>query len=87
MTKNEFDKWLDNLTYKRNMIVLIKMKYSCENQYTYYTYTNELLMIDEYNTFYWDTDWYEGQQDVEFLGAIPVDDVCVPPFGSYNCDI
>lgn len=82
MTKIDFGKWLDNLTYKRNMIVLIKMKYSSESEYTY---TNELLMFD--GDYYWENDWDEGQQDVEFLGAIPVDDVCVPPFGSYNCDI
>lgn len=82
MTKIEFGKWLDNLKYKRDMIVLIKMKYSSESKYTY---TNELLMFD--GDYYWENDWDEGQQDVEFLGAIPVGDVCVPPFGSYNCDI
>lgn len=41
-------------------------------------YTNEILELDGNAMLWtWQNDWYEGQKDVEFIGAILLDDVKV----------
>ena len=78
MDDEEFNKFLDNLEYLGAMIVRIKLKYEHEKDYHY---TNEYLSYNG-NTGEWDweNDWWEGQQDVQYLGAIMVDDIQVPMF-------
>lgn len=73
MTIKEFEEYTDKLI-EQDYIVKIKMKYSCEDDYEY---TNEVLTVVR-GRIVWLYDWWEGQQDVEVLGCIPVDDVEVP---------
>ena len=73
MTKEAFDDYIFKLV-PDTYIVRIKMKYSSEKEYVY---TNEVLdWCGGY--FEWLNDWWEGQQDVQILGCIPLRDVEVP---------
>ena len=54
-----------------DMIVHIRYKYDFESVYQE---ANELLLFDPcYDHYYcWYNDWYEGQQDIQFLEFIPI---------------
>lgn len=57
-------------------LVRLRYKHYSEKEWTY---TNEYLEFNAgYMEWCWLNDWYEGQQDIEFLGFIAVDDIEVP---------
>lgn len=61
-------------------IVRVRYKYEWE---TKWRYSNEYLEFDWMCCGWcWLDDWNEGQQDVEFLGFIAVDDIEVPAIPS-----
>ena len=70
---DEFHKLLDKLPV-REYIVAIRQKASWETEWEY---LKEILSVDlNYDNHYvWENDWNEGQQDVEVLGYIAVEDV------------
>lgn len=83
MTLDKFSKWLDMRPIE-TMIVHLRCKYSHEDEWTY---LNELLIpevnpsvVQPHEYYVWKNDWWEGQQDVDILGCIPVFDVDVPKF-------
>lgn len=79
--EEEFNKWLDKLEYLGDMIVSIKLKYDHEKEYRY---TNEYLSYEgNFGEWVWKHDWWEGEQEVEYLGAIMVDDIEVPMFKEF----
>lgn len=73
------DDFLDSLPHE-DCIIKIRCKYACE---TRWETLNELVCYyDSYdgmhNVWEWQYDWFEGQDDVEILGYIPVNSVDVP---------
>ena len=78
MTENGFSKWLETQPVE-DKIVSIRYKYLHEKEWTQ---SNEVLEVDMSADGYyvWLNDWYEGQEDVEILGCIPVSDINVPIF-------
>jgi len=85
MTENGFSKWLETQPVE-DKIVSIRYKYLHEKEWTQ---SNEVLEVDMSADGYyvWLNDWYEGQEDVEILGCIPVSDINVPIFDhkTENC--
>jgi len=73
MTIEEFFELLKNKPIT-DYIVRIRLKYDHEDQYRY---TNELLLVDSDMSYYWDSDWNEGETDIAILGYIAVDDVLI----------
>ena len=53
---------LDKLKYSGDIIVTIRINGSL---------ISELLQFDtdDYNTWVWENDWWEGEENVEFVGA------------------
>ena len=78
MTKVRFEDRLETQPVD-DKIVYLRYKYAHEETWTY---SKEILEVDmDADGFYiWANDWYEGQQEVEFLGCISIDDVNVPLF-------
>ena len=58
-----------------SLIFKIQYKYETEKEYTV---RNELLLMNGYY-WEWETDWWEGQTDITFLGAISLQDVKIEP--------
>ena len=57
--------------YYSDLIVLIRMKYDCEERYTYTVvqyYLNDGHLVCE-------VDWNEGQTDVTVVAIMPVDEI------------
>lgn len=71
MTLEEFFELLENKLVT-DYIVRIRLKYDHEEEYRY---INELLLVDSDMTYYWNSDWNEGETDVTIVGYIAVDDV------------
>ena len=71
MTLEEFFKVLENKPVT-DYIVRIRLKYDHEEKYRY---TNELLLVDSDMSYYWNSDWNEGETDVTVVGYKSVDDV------------
>lgn len=78
MDIKEFFKYLETKDIE-TQIVYLRYKYSWEDTWTY---SNEILEVDtSVDGFYiWNSDWNEGQEDIEILGCIAVSDVEVPLF-------
>ena len=76
MDIKEFFKYLETKDIE-TQIVYLRYKYSWEDTWTY---SNEILEVDtSVDGFYiWNSDWNEGQEDIEILGCIAVSDVEVP---------
>ena len=71
--------FLDSLP-RKDCIIKIRCKYACE---TRWEILNELVCYYESydgmrDVWEWQYDWFEGQDDVEILGYIPIDSVDVP---------
>lgn len=67
-----------------DLIIHMGIKYDHEDEYTY---TNELLYYTEYGNYsMWESDWCEGQRNIDILGFIPVDEV-VTCYNFYNKDV
>lgn len=69
----EFFNLLDKQPIQK-YIVWLRQKASNEMEWEY---LKEILNVDlDYDGYYvWDSDWNEGQQDVEVLGYIAIDDI------------
>ena len=78
MTAIRFMDWL-KIQPLDDKIVYLRYKYAHEETWTY---SKEILEVNMYadNFYVWENDWYEGQQEVEMLGCISIDDVNVPLF-------
>lgn len=78
MTLQEFHEYL-NTQVIEDKIVYMRYKYSCEDEWTY---ANEILEVDmDVDGYYiWNSDWNEGQEEVEILGCIAISDIDVPEF-------
>ena len=74
MTLQQFDELLDTLPLE-DYVVRLKYKYTCEEEYTY---SNELLLVNSAFGYEWNNDWHEGQEDVEVLGWLRIDEVKIP---------
>lgn len=62
---------VDRLGFMDTMIVEVKYKYSYETEWTI---DNEILECCN-GQYTWKRDWWEGQEDVEYTGIIPVSSV------------
>lgn len=67
-TVDEFDAFADRYV-GYNLLILIATKYD-EMEEWHYSY--ELLLWDEF-AHEWQSDWYEGQEYVEYLGGAVLD--------------
>lgn len=75
MTLEDFYKRIDESGIIQDYIVRIKYKYTWETE-DEYTIENEIYFWDgETGDYMWFNDWYEGQQNVEVLEYISLDDV------------
>ncbi len=76
MNIKEFYKWLNTQSIE-DKLVYLRYKYQWENKWTY---SKEYLMVDITDSinYSWLNDWHEGQQDVEVLGCINIEDVFIP---------
>lgn len=65
----------EGITYP---VYLVNFRY----KYTHdakWEYTTELFMwYWKDDTYYWENDWWEGQQEIEPYGMIPLDNVEIP---------
>ena len=78
MSIKEFFKYLETKDIE-TQIVYLRYKYSWEDDWIY---SNQILEVDMSvdGSYIWNSDWNEGQEDVEVLGFIAVSDVEVPLF-------
>lgn len=74
MSIKEFFKYLETKNIE-TQIVYLRYKYSWEDDWIY---SNQILEVDIDGSYIWNSDWNEGQEDVEVLGFIAVSDVEVP---------
>ena len=65
------ERWCDK-HYWDDFLVTIKYWYDVEKKPTINT---EILEYDGYRGFEWVNDWWEGQQNVELLGFMPVSEL------------
>ena len=80
MTLEDFFDLLEQEHCWNDLIVRIAYKYDHEKEYTI---TNEILTHDyPTDTYIWENDWDEGQQDVYVLGFVKVEDIDIPGFKS-----
>lgn len=79
MSTEDFSNYLKTLEVIEDQLVYMRYKYSCE---TDWTYANEILMVDTDapDYFVWLNDWFEGQENIEILGCIPITEIDVPLF-------
>lgn len=78
MTREVFNEWLKTQPVEVK-IVHLRHKYSYEKDWTY---DNQILDVDpDIDGYYvWLIDWDEGQEEVEILGCVAVDDIIIPNF-------
>ena len=78
MRLEEFHEWLKKQPIG-DKLVRMKYKYSWEDKWIC---SNEYLEVDTSvdGNYVWLNDWNEGQEDVEILGCVDVDDMDVPLF-------
>ena len=74
MKLKEFEEYVETLN-PGYYLVSIKMKYNCQEKYEY---LNQLLVKEANSGWYWEIDWHEGQQDVNILGVISIDQIIIP---------
>lgn len=60
---------VDKIGYRCTMIVTIKYKYNHEKNYRI---DNEILSPVN-GDWEWLHDWYEGEEDIQYIGIMPVD--------------
>lgn len=79
ISREDFNDYLKTLETIEDQLVYMRYKYSWE---TNWTYAKELLLVDtdESEYYAWLNDWFEGQQDIEILGCIPITEIDVPLF-------
>lgn len=85
MRENDFDKWLEkHACLGETLLVRIQQKYDCDKEYED---LSALLEIEEDKgkiIGVWDWDWWEGQEDVKFVGCMPIKEVEIP-MGHFSC--
>lgn len=77
MTHKEISDFIGDFLYSlpnEDCIVSVAYKYSFEDSWDI---SNELALYEDFGHT-WLNDWWEGQQDIEFRGYIPVRSVPVP---------
>ena len=84
MTVEEFEKMRESMTIKEGAycpgyyLVHLRERYAHEKKWTEY---NILFCFDNISAKYkWDWDFWEGQEFVEVLGFIDLDDIKVPDY-------
>lgn len=78
MSIEDFNNYLKTLEVIEDQLVYMRYKYSRE---TNWTYSKEILIVDDVPDDYaWLDDWFEGQEDIEILGCIPINEIDVPLF-------
>ena len=79
MTLKEFETHLYNLQCTDDLLVNLRYKYECETEWTY---SKELLLYNvmAVGIYEWNNDWWEGQENVEILGYIPISKIFIPSF-------
>ena len=78
MNLKQLDDFLRSYKMRTDWIIRIKYKYDWEKEWHY---SNEYLMYESCDDDWsWLSDWDEGQQNVEYIGAVPVDEIPVPLF-------
>lgn len=80
MSEEEFFEWLkthDNAICDK--LVRIRYKYSWEKEWTY---SNEILQVyfNSDRLYEWLDDWNEGQEQVEILGCVDIDNILIECF-------
>lgn len=82
MSLEEFEKHMDsNFIVRQTYIVRIRQRYSdsIDNRWEY---TNELFTWENGDhgiyDWFWDNDWNEGQDEIEILGCVGLDDLQIP---------
>lgn len=82
MALNEFYEWLEKQPILTDKLVSLRFKYSWDE---YWIYSKEYLSVDVEGPclYTWLNDWHEGQQDVEVLGCIDVEDIEIPDFNEH----
>lgn len=74
-TVDELIDKLNNNYYKTDYVVRIRRKYNHDPRWTD---TNELLLWDFSAGHYsWLNDWHEGEETVEVIGYIAVEDIYI----------
>ena len=77
MTHEEISDFIGDFLYSlpcEDCIVKVRYKYSCEDKWTE---SNEPVIMDDGHHL-WENDWWEGQQDIEFIGYLPVRSIQIP---------
>lgn len=79
MSREDFNDYLKTLDVIEDQLVYMRYKYSWE---TDWTYSKEILIVDtnESEYYVWLNDWFEGQENIEILGCIPISEIDVPLF-------
>lgn len=76
---DEFEKLIDEKYYFDDLLVFMRYKYDFETEWDY---SKQLFLFEGDDIGHvWQNDWDEGQQDVEILGFMKIDDV---PFLFYS---
>ena len=78
--EDEFEKIVDEKYYADDLLVLMRYKYNWESE-DEWQYSKELYLFTCYKghcQHAWLHDWDEGQQDVEILGFMKIDNVPFP---------
>lgn len=81
MNKEEFNEWLDKapITY---YIIRIAYRHRYEE---HYTISNELLYYED-GMWTWEFDWWEGEEDIIYLGYVSLDSLSPDVFKKLGGD-
>lgn len=74
MIWDEIEKMLDESSIRTDYLVALRYRYDFESEWTR---SNELLLFGEFGDYYWQDDWYEGQQHIEVDGIIPISEIVI----------
>lgn len=81
MNKEEFNEWLDKAP-RTYYIIRIAMRHRDEKKYRI---TNELLYYED-GEWTWEFDWWEGEEDVIYLGYVTIDSLSSYVFRKFGGD-
>lgn len=81
MTEVEFNEFIAK-SDPEDKLVFIRLKYAWEDKPRYITelYLYEPQQCLPYSEYCWQYDWWEGEDEVDFLGCINVREAVVPLF-------
>lgn len=83
MSEKEFFDYLKTQNDLCDKIVRIRYKRSWEKEWTY---SNEVLQVyfNSDTCYEWLDDWYEGQEEVEILGYVDIDNILIECFENFG---